>query len=155
MWEEIRSNGSEAIADEMVSLVKPWSFHLQSIRIQADIWWGELDSFSSPIVGQRMSSMIPNSRLRLEAGAGHLIPLHALASDPRIACRRLRFNAKFAPSYGASHAINTVVFDCFQSQRMQFCHGIFQVGFADDKGDTAFGRTLCDSQHVDPVFTKQ
>ena len=73
MWEEIRSNGSEAIADEMVSLVKAWSFHLQSIRIQVDIWWGESDRFSSPIVGQRMASMIPDSRLRLEASAGHLI----------------------------------------------------------------------------------
>ena len=73
MWEEIRSNGSDAIADEMVSLVKAWSFHLQSIRIQVDIWWGEWDRFSSPVVGQRMSAMIPDSRLRLEATAGHLI----------------------------------------------------------------------------------
>jgi len=38
-----------------------------------DIWWGESDRFSSPIVGQRMASMIPDSRLRLEGRAGHLI----------------------------------------------------------------------------------
>ena len=73
MWEEIRSNGSEGLADEMISLVQAWHFHLQAIRVPVDIWWGESDRFCSPIVGQRMADMIPESRLHLEAAAGHLI----------------------------------------------------------------------------------
>ena len=73
MWAENRLNGSEALADEMVSLVQPWGFHLQSIRPHVDIWWGQRDHFCAPFVGQRMAKLIPNARLRLEANAGHLM----------------------------------------------------------------------------------
>ena len=73
MWDETRANGSDAIADEMVSLVQPWGFHLQSIRIPVDVWWGEADAFASPIIGKRMASLIPNARFHLEPSAGHLV----------------------------------------------------------------------------------
>lgn len=73
MWDEIRRGGSDAFADEMVTLVKSWGFRLQSIRIPVDIWWGELDAFSAPLVGKRMQTFIPNASLRLEPQAGHLI----------------------------------------------------------------------------------
>ena len=73
MWDENRGNGSECMADEMVSLVGSWGFHLQSIRVPVDIWWGEYDNFCAPIVGKRMANMIPNATLRMEAGAGHLL----------------------------------------------------------------------------------
>lgn len=72
-WEEIRRGGSNSLIDEVASLIRPWGFHLQSIRIPVDIWWGEADAFCSPFVGQRMASLIPNARLRLEAQAGHFM----------------------------------------------------------------------------------
>ncbi len=73
MWDEIRRGGSDAFADEMVTLVQSWGFRLQSIRIPVDIWWGELDAFSAPLVGKRMQTFIPNASLHLEPQAGHLI----------------------------------------------------------------------------------
>ena len=73
MWDEIRRSGSEAFADEMVTLVKSWGFHLQSVRVPVDIWWGETDPFSAPRVGKRMQNLIPNAHLHIKPNAGHLI----------------------------------------------------------------------------------
>lgn len=73
MWQEIRDNGSDAAADEFLCLVKAWGFHLQSIRVPVDIWWGEADNFCSPVIGRRMAELILNSRLRMEAASGHLV----------------------------------------------------------------------------------
>lgn len=73
IWGEIRSGGSDRIADEMVTLTKPWGFRLQSIGVPVDIWWGEADIFCAPGVGQRMAGMIPKSQFRLEPQAGHFM----------------------------------------------------------------------------------
>ncbi len=73
MWEELRRSGSEVVADEMVSLIKPWGFHLQSIRVPVNVWWGEADTFVNPYVGKRMASLMPSASLRQEPEAGHLI----------------------------------------------------------------------------------
>lgn len=73
IWEELRQNGSDNLADEMLTLTKPWGFHLQKIQIPVDIWWGEADLFCSPAVGERMATLIPNAKLRLEPQAGHFM----------------------------------------------------------------------------------
>ena len=73
IWGEIRSGGSDQLADEMVTLTKPWGFRLQSISVPVDIWWGEADGFCAPGVGERMAGMIPNSQFRLEPQAGHFM----------------------------------------------------------------------------------
>ncbi len=73
MWESIQRAGSDHLADEIVTLTKPWGYHLQSIRVPVDIWWGEADVFCAPIVGKRMADLIPKSRLQLEPQAGHLM----------------------------------------------------------------------------------
>ena len=73
IWEEIRGASSDNLVDEMVTLTKSWGYHLQSIRIPVDIFWGEADIFCSPIVGQRMAGMIPNGQLHLQPQAGHLV----------------------------------------------------------------------------------
>ena len=73
IWGEIRSGGSDRLADEMVTLTKPWGFRLQSISVPVDIWWGEADGFCAPAVGERMAAMIPNAQYRLEPQAGHFM----------------------------------------------------------------------------------
>ena len=73
MWEEIRRSGSDHLVDEILTLVRSWGYHLQSIRVPVDIWCGEGDVFCAPFVGQRMAQMIPNAELHLERQAGHLI----------------------------------------------------------------------------------
>ncbi|MCY3779152.1 MAG: alpha/beta hydrolase [Chloroflexi bacterium] len=73
IWDETRQAGSEGLADEIVALTRPWGYHLQSIRVPVDIWWGEADLFCSPIVGERMAKMIPKARPRCESQAGHLL----------------------------------------------------------------------------------
>jgi len=73
MWDNIRRNGSDIFVDEMVTLVKSWGFQLQSVQTPVDIWWGEADTFVTPMVGQRMADFLPNSTLHLEAQSGHLI----------------------------------------------------------------------------------
>ncbi len=73
IWDEVRQLGSDVIADELAALTRSWGFHLQALRVPVDIWWGEADVLSAPIVGKRMATLIPNASLRLEATAGHLI----------------------------------------------------------------------------------
>lgn len=73
IWEEIRQVGSEGIADDLAALTRSWGFHLQALPVPVDIWWGEADVYSSPVVGKRMAELIPDAKLRLEANAGHLI----------------------------------------------------------------------------------
>ncbi len=73
MWGEIRQGSSEGLADEILALVRPWGYHLQSIRVPVDVWWGETDRFCSPVVGSRMAEMIPNARPHREALGGHLM----------------------------------------------------------------------------------
>ena len=73
IWDEIRRGGSENLVDEIITLTRSWSFHLQSIRVPVDIWWGESDAFCSPIVGKRMAGMIPNGQFHLEPQAGHFM----------------------------------------------------------------------------------
>ena len=73
IWDEIRQQGSDGLADDVIALTRSWGFHLQSLRPPVDIWWGEGDGFVSPAVGKRMAELIPNATLRLESHAGHLI----------------------------------------------------------------------------------
>jgi pimeloyl-ACP methyl ester carboxylesterase len=73
MWGDIRKSGSDGFVDEMVTLVKPWGFALQSVQPSVDIWWGEADTFCAPHVGKRMDALLPNSTLHLEPKAGHFI----------------------------------------------------------------------------------
>ena len=73
MWDEIRGTGSESLADEILALTRSWGYHLQSIRVPVDIWWGEADMFCSPVVAERMASLIPKARPHCEAQAGHLV----------------------------------------------------------------------------------
>ena len=73
MLEDIRRNGSDAVVDEIVGLVQTWGFHLQSIRVPVDIWWGESDTFVAPYVGKRMAELIPGATLHAEPRAGHLV----------------------------------------------------------------------------------
>lgn len=73
MWDDIRRAGSDALVDEMVTLTRSWGFHLQSIRVPVDIWWGESDNFSSPLVGKRMEELLPSGKLTRVPQAGHLV----------------------------------------------------------------------------------
>ena len=73
MWEDIRRAGSDKLVDEMLTLTRSWGYHLQSIRVPVDIWWGEADDFCAPIVGERMADMIPNGQLQRVPQAGHLV----------------------------------------------------------------------------------
>lgn len=72
-WEEIRSSGSENLVDEMVTLTRTWGFRLQSVQIPVDIWWGEVDAFCAPGVGERMAGMLPKAQFHLESQAGHFL----------------------------------------------------------------------------------
>ena len=73
MWEDVRRGGSDILADEVITLIRSWGYHLQSIRVPVDVWWGDADAFCAQIVGERMAMMIPNAELHLEQQAGHML----------------------------------------------------------------------------------
>lgn len=73
MWAEIRRAGSDILADEIIALTRSWGYHLQSLRVPVDVWWGEADLFNAPIVGERMAKLIPSARPHCVPEAGHLL----------------------------------------------------------------------------------
>lgn len=73
MWEEIRQSGSDGYVDEMIALTGSWGFKLDDISVPVDIWWGESDTFTAPLIARKMAEFIPNHSLHIEAGAGHLM----------------------------------------------------------------------------------
>jgi len=73
MWEDLRRNSSDSLADELRSLTQPWGFSLQSIRSVTRVWWGEDDRFCAPIVGQRIADFVPNASAEKLPGAGHFL----------------------------------------------------------------------------------
>lgn len=66
-------------AQDDVILNRSWGFHLEDIRVRIDIWQGEIDTNVPLIQAQYQHARIPNSRLNVWSGQGHLYLLHQWA----------------------------------------------------------------------------
>lgn len=72
-YRESFRNGTAGYAHELVLLfTRPWGFPLEAITANVEIWHGDADtSFSG---AQFLAERIPNSRLHVLRGQGHIIP---------------------------------------------------------------------------------
>ena len=50
----------------------PWGFALEDVAGAVTIWQGDADELVPPAWGKELATRIPNARLELRAGEGHL-----------------------------------------------------------------------------------
>lgn len=68
-------NGAQGYALEaFLFYTQPWGFPLEAIEADIEIWHGELDAEVPLQEGQFLCDRIPNCRLHVISGKGHIIP---------------------------------------------------------------------------------
>jgi pimeloyl-ACP methyl ester carboxylesterase len=71
---ETVARGPEGYAHDLFLLyVAPWGFRPEEIRVTTHIWQGDADEAVSPKVAEFFAETIPDSRLNMVRGAGHLL----------------------------------------------------------------------------------
>jgi len=69
---EATRQGVDAFAGEVRLVARPWGFQLEEIKAPVTLWYGDKDN-STPIgMAHAMQKAIPDSRLRILTGEGHL-----------------------------------------------------------------------------------
>jgi pimeloyl-ACP methyl ester carboxylesterase len=65
--------GTRGHAWETRLLVRPWGFRLEEIAIPVHVWHGDQDREAPPAMGRFVAERIPQGRLHLCPGEGHLL----------------------------------------------------------------------------------
>lgn len=74
LQEAYRQGSAGHVADAKLAMSrKPWSFDLQNIRAPVVIWQGSEDRLVTTEMGVRLQRSIPNARLNIVQGAGHML----------------------------------------------------------------------------------
>jgi pimeloyl-ACP methyl ester carboxylesterase len=71
---ETVARGPDGYARDLFLLyVAPWAFRPEDIAVPTEIWQGDADEAVSPKVAEFFAETIPDSRLHIVPGAGHLL----------------------------------------------------------------------------------
>ena len=71
---ETAARGPEGYARDLFLLyIEPWGFRPEEIGVTTHIWQGDADQAVSPRIAEFFAETIPDSRLHMIAGAGHLL----------------------------------------------------------------------------------
>ncbi|MFE6857808.1 alpha/beta fold hydrolase [Nocardia sp. NPDC057668] len=71
--------GSHGVAADLQSLTSPWGFRLADIAVPVHVWHGESDNNVPLLDGRHLAAALPNSRLTVLPGVGHLLFVHHAA----------------------------------------------------------------------------
>ena len=80
---EAFAQGSDAYADEFLSLCSPWDFDVSSITAPVAFWNGDEDpnTLHQPYMAQRLVARIPRASLHVVPGAGAELVRHDTTAD--------------------------------------------------------------------------
>lgn len=74
--EEAFRQGHEGVAADMLLVFRfKWGFKPEDVSRPVDLWYGEEDRMTPVEVGRGLASLLPDARLRVSPGAGHLLHL--------------------------------------------------------------------------------
>lgn len=74
--EEAFRQGPAGVANDMLLLFRfKWGFNPEDVHTPIDLWYGDDDQMTPPDVGRGLASILPQPRLRIVPGAGHLLYL--------------------------------------------------------------------------------
>jgi pimeloyl-ACP methyl ester carboxylesterase len=62
-------------------ILSPWDFRLEDIHLPVYLWQGDQDHNASPAMGRFLEKSIPNSRMTLVPGEGHISLMVRYAAD--------------------------------------------------------------------------
>jgi pimeloyl-ACP methyl ester carboxylesterase len=60
-------------AESLLLFVRPWGFSPADVRAPVDLWYGDADTLVPPQMGEHLARTIPNSRLHVLRGEGHMV----------------------------------------------------------------------------------
>jgi pimeloyl-ACP methyl ester carboxylesterase len=67
--------GARGLAREMQLISAPWGFDPQAIQVPSLLWYGGEDPLTPPQMGRYLADALPDSRLTVYAGEGHMVYL--------------------------------------------------------------------------------
>jgi pimeloyl-ACP methyl ester carboxylesterase len=70
--EALRAGHAGVAAESQLLFVKPWGFSPAEVRCHVDLWYGDADTLVPPQMGSYLAGAIPDSRLELLPGEGHM-----------------------------------------------------------------------------------
>jgi pimeloyl-ACP methyl ester carboxylesterase len=73
MKREAFRQGSEAFAQELALVARPWGVRLEDIRVPVHLWHGELDVSTPVAMGRHLATAIPGCRAHFVPGEGHFV----------------------------------------------------------------------------------
>ncbi|MGH6903409.1 MAG: alpha/beta fold hydrolase [Geminicoccaceae bacterium] len=65
--------GGQGAADELLLLMRPWTFRLEEIRVPVHLWHGEADGVVPVAMGRHLARAIPHCRAEFIPGGGHYL----------------------------------------------------------------------------------
>jgi pimeloyl-ACP methyl ester carboxylesterase len=65
--------GGQGVADELLLLTRPWTFHLDQIRVPVRLWHGDADGVVPVAMGRHLADAIPHCRAEFIPGGGHYL----------------------------------------------------------------------------------
>lgn len=72
-FSEALRQGVEGIATDFVLATQRWEFSLADIRTEVHLWHGSEDRNTPPAMANHLASSLPNHRMFLQPGEGHLV----------------------------------------------------------------------------------
>jgi pimeloyl-ACP methyl ester carboxylesterase len=72
---EAGRQGGRGIVDDYRAISRPWSFEPEDVRVPVHFWHGDDDRYVPLAVSQALAARVPDARLTVIPGAGHLIAL--------------------------------------------------------------------------------
>jgi pimeloyl-ACP methyl ester carboxylesterase len=66
-------SGARGLAREMQLIGAPWGFDPHAVEVPALLWYGGADPLTPPQMGHYLSDALPNARLTVYPGEGHMV----------------------------------------------------------------------------------
>lgn len=73
-------SGGQGVADELLLLLRPWTFPLEEIRVPVRLWHGEADGTVPVAMGRILARTIPGCQAEFIPGAGHNLVFDRIGS---------------------------------------------------------------------------
>jgi pimeloyl-ACP methyl ester carboxylesterase len=70
--EALHAGHAGVAAESRLLFVRPWGFSPAEVRCRVDLWYGDADTLVPPQMGSYLAGAIPDSRLEILPGEGHM-----------------------------------------------------------------------------------
>jgi pimeloyl-ACP methyl ester carboxylesterase len=72
---EAGRQGGRGIVDDYRAISRPWAFRPEDVQAPVHFWHGDVDQYVPLRVSEELAARVPNAKLHVRPGSGHLIAL--------------------------------------------------------------------------------